>query len=104
MNKQLEKAWDEAERTGESIDIGRMVVCDVCSDDLTDSQESGGFIFSSTGYCPKCAPRGLQNIQRYGEERFIKATCPPGQSFADFIREYRGGNNTIRVMKLGDRP
>ena len=79
------------------IDVGDMVLCDVCDCDLTDDPRSGGFVFGSIGYGPRCAAEGLASIHRYNEERFIRAVCPPGMSYADFIRDYRGGNNTVIV-------
>lgn len=101
MNEALQKAWKQAEANpGTPVDIGAIVVCDSCSDDCTTSTVSGGFIFGSSGYCPKCAPSFLKTIQQYNEEHFIKARCPEGQSFADFIRAYRGGNNTVVVRSI----
>src|ERR671925_167417 len=90
---ELNKAWDEASKNpNKPIDIGRTVVCDSCSTDFTDSQESGGFVFGSYGYGPCCAPRMLAEIKRCNEEWYIKAQCPDGVPFADFIRDYRGPN------------
>ena len=63
-----------------------------------ESKESGGFIFGSYAYCPRCAPGHLKNIRRYGEDRYIKAQCAENQSFADFVREYRGDRNFIQVI------
>lgn len=99
----LDEAWSEAAANpGKPVDIGRTVVCDSCSDDCTDSTESGGFIFSSNAYCPKCAPQALRNIERFNEQRYIKARCPEGQSFADFVRAYRGPHgNTITIHTGG---
>lgn len=102
MNKKLPQsltdAWAEAERTG-SADIGRTVVCDICDEDYTDSTETGGFIFSSKAYCPVCAIEGMASIKKYHEEHFIRATCPDGKSFADFVRDYRGGNSRIVITR-----
>ncbi len=102
MNKELQDKWDEASRTGLPVDVGRLVACDSCDTDFTDSPDSGGFIFESKGICPKCGPRYRQMAEQHGEwtERFVKAECPPGQSFADFVREYRGPNSTIHVGEL----
>jgi hypothetical protein len=101
MNKELESKWAEAERTGQPVDIGRIVVCDFCDADYTDSADAGGFIFSSKAVCPKCAPATLESAARYGEQRFIRARCPDGKSFADFVREYRGKTgNIIQVRSM----
>jgi hypothetical protein len=101
---ELQEKWDEAARTGQPVEVGRLVVCDSCSKDLTESPESGGFVFGSYGYGPCCAERFLAEIRRYGEEEFIKAHCPPGMSFADFIRAYRGPASCIRIGELGKVP
>jgi len=97
LPKKLQDKWDEADKTNDPVDIGNIVVCDICNEDYTNSLDSGGFIFTSSAYCPKCAKAGLLTIQSYGEERYIKAMCKEGQSFADFVREYRGGNNIIHI-------
>jgi len=100
MNEKLKDAWNKAVQTGEKVDVGDIVVCDICDVDYTGSPESGGFVFGSTGYCPVCAVEGLETIKKYNEEKYIKATCPPDKSYADFIREYRGPNNYIQISKL----
>lgn len=100
MNPKLQAKWDEAfARPGEKVLVGRDVVCDVCSEDWTDELESGGFLFGSYGYCPDCAPRGLETIKKYNEERYIRARCEEGESFADFIRRMRGPDAYIRVSQ-----
>jgi hypothetical protein len=82
------------------IDLGRTVLCDCCSTDLTDDPRQGGFLFTNHAYGPCCSQTGLASIRRYNEERFIRAWCPPGMSFADWIRQVRGGNNTITIEWL----
>ena len=91
--------WDKAFATEEAIDIGPIVVCDSCNEDYTTSKAKGGFIFGSYAYCPECTPRMLENIKKYGEEEYIVAMAKPGQSFGDFIREYRSnhGGDVIKV-------
>ena len=79
------------------IDIGDSVICDACGDDYTNSDDSGGFLFGSSAYCPKCAVSRLPNIKSYGEEHFIKARCPKSMSFKDWVLQLRGGDNTIKV-------
>lgn len=95
----LDELWKEAqENPGKAIDIGRIVICDFCNDDYTDSDASGGVIFGSYAACPTCvAAKKLA-----GEEYFIKARCAEGQSFGDFVRAYRGGNNSIVVHTQRD--
>jgi len=69
------------------IDIGDRVVCDDCNKDYTDRQESGGILFQSKAICPNCTPKWKLSAEEYGEEHFIRAVCPPGKSFADWVRE-----------------
>ena len=78
------------------------VICDICGDDCTNMNDSGGFIFGSKAYCPKCATEGLPVIKKYKEEHYIRATCPEGVSFPDFVREYRGkgAGNFLSVYTL----
>ena len=97
----LSDLWDRAIETGDPIPLNDFVVCDSCNVDWTARPESGGFIFGSYAYCPECAPRMLASIQRYGEERYIKASCPLDKSFADFCRDYRGPDATIQIRNLG---
>ena len=82
----------------ESIqDIGETVICDMCGDDLSDSDESGGFLFLSNAVCPHCADERLKSIRSYNEEKHIRAFCPSDMSFKDWVLQLRGGNNTIRT-------
>lgn len=95
MNTELENAWKQAEANpGAPVDIGRNVVCDFCSDDHTDSTLSGGVIFGSYAVCPKCVHR----VE--GEASRIRARCPDGKSFGDFVREYRGPNNSVSITAV----
>ena len=79
------------------IDLGRTVLCDNDSTDLTDDPRSGGFLFGSYAIGPCCSHEYLRRVEGYGEERFIKAWCPEGVSFADWCRALRAGNNAITV-------
>ena len=98
VNKDLERAWAEAEANpGKPVDIGRIVVCDGCDEDFTDSAVTGGMIFGSRAICPTCEPKWRKSATEYGEEHFVKATCQAGQSFADFVRAYRGPNTSICI-------
>lgn len=81
-----------------TIDFGRAVLCDVCSTDYTDSQETGGFIFGGYAYCPKCQGDAFIKIKNYGEDGKIEAICPIGVTFADFVREYRGSEGNKLVI------
>jgi|GEM_PF-1971124 len=97
MNPDLKAKWDEAARTGNAIPVGDVVVCDVCNADYTESQATGGFIFGSYAYCPRCARSHLEKIREYGEEHLIRARAEPGEAFADFVRRYRGPHAFIRI-------
>ena len=81
----------------EIIDIGNQVICDFSDKDFTDSESVGGFVFGSKGCCPDCAPRMMQNIEKYNEQKYIKDRALPGESFASFILRYRGENNTVTI-------
>lgn len=82
------------------IDLGDQVICDMCGKDWTDSKECGGFIFETKAVCPDCAPRNLESIKKYHEEKYIKKFCPEGVTFKDFVIGYRGGKGTIKVYSL----
>lgn len=83
------------------IDMGRTVLCDNDSTDLTDDPRSGGFLFGSYAVGPCCAEKYLATVKGYGEEHFIQARCPEGVSFADWVRGMRSGpgGNEIRVYQ-----
>ncbi len=80
-----------------SIPLGRDVLCDICDTDLTDDPRSGGYLFGSYGYGPCCAEAKLAVIRGYGEEWNIRAWCPPGVSFADWIRGMRDPGAAITI-------
>lgn len=69
------------------IKPGNVVLCDDCSKDFTDSDESGGLLFQSKAIGPCCARRWKDGAALYHETRFIRARCPDGKSFADWVRE-----------------
>jgi hypothetical protein len=79
------------------IEVGSTVLCDSCDTDLTTDSRSGGYLFGSYGYGPCCAERRLQTIRGYGEENHIRARCPEGVSFADWIRGMRGPAAAITI-------
>lgn len=86
----------------EIIDVGEHVECDLCSKSFDGLPDSGGFLFGSKGVCPDCAPRFEADIKRFGEESYIKARCPVGMSFRDWILRLRGGDNTIKIYTGAD--
>lgn len=81
------------------IDVSRTVMCDLCNVEYFDSDEKGGFVFANKGVCPRCAPEFMKTILLFGEEKFIEAECPSGKTFSSFIVEFRGGNNTAKIME-----
>ncbi len=97
-NSELDAKWDQAlGNPGAEIEIGRIVVCDCCNTDYTNSQRAGGFIYQSRAICPACAGDWMAAIISNGEQRYIKAAAQDGESFADFVRAYRGPNSSISV-------
>lgn len=69
------------------IDPGDLVICDSCDADMTDDPTSGGIMFGSKAICPACTPAWLGDAEKYGEISHVKARCPAGKSFADWIRD-----------------
>lgn len=85
----------------EKIDIGEMVLCDLCNTDFSEGKEAagerGGFIYLSKGVCPRCAPDFYKLIKQYDEQEHIKALCPTTKTFREFILEKRGGNHYVTI-------
>ena len=73
------------------------MLCDACDTDLTSDPRSGGYLFGSYGYGPCCAAERLVTIRGYGESGSIRARCPEGVSFADWIRGMRGPDSAITI-------
>lgn len=88
---------EEREEVIDIIDIGDTVLCDGCNDDYTDSDESGGILFNSSAYCPKCAPDIISSAKKYGEDKYIKDECGNNESFKEFVMRVRNGNNEIKI-------
>ena len=68
-------------------DPGRTVLCDMCNADYTESGEPGGILFGSYAVCPRCSDKVETDAKKFKEESHIKARCPEGVSFADWVRE-----------------
>ena len=79
------------------IEIGNIVICDICNSDYTNSTKTGGFVWSARAVCPKCQKDLLKKIKTWKEEKYIEAYCPENMSFAQFIIKYRGKNSKIIV-------
>lgn len=86
--------------SSETIDIGDVVICDICNEDFTDSQETGGVLFGSYGVCPRCTPRLLEDVKKHNEEHLIHAKAQPSETFKAFSLRMRGGNNTITFSPI----
>lgn len=98
-NPELDKLWQRASSNpGQRVEIGRLVICDLCNGDYTDRPDSGGFIVQSSAHCPACASGSLAVLRRFHETHFIRARCPDGQSFADFVREYRNASGSTYIQ------
>lgn len=84
----------------ETRDMGRTVLCDFCNEDYTDSPDKGGILFRSYAICPKCATKTINETRGGAESKFIKAHCPPGMSFADWVRDVLrdGKPATIQII------
>ena len=65
------------------------IICDLCGEDYTNSNQQGGILFGSRAICPTCTPETLKVIRKYKEERYIKAFCPAELSFSAFVRQIR---------------
>ena len=70
------------------MESGNTILCDFCNEDYTESDESGGMIFGSKAVCPKCEPKLDEDIVKYNEMHFVRDTCKPDESFANFVRRY----------------
>ena len=45
------------------IDIGEMVLCDLCNADYTDSEDEGGILMGTYAICPTCAPGIIRDAE-----------------------------------------
>lgn len=69
------------------VDPGDVVVCDLCNKNWTTSDKSGGFLFGSNAVCPDCEDEFLATVKKCRETHLIRAQCPEGKSFADWVRD-----------------
>jgi hydrogenase maturation factor HypF (carbamoyltransferase family) len=68
---------------------GDSVLCDLCNEEYMDSDEKGGFLFSSNAVCPKCAPRVEESAAKYNEEKYILMRAKEDETFRDFVYRIR---------------
>ena len=101
MSNSNEAKWAEARANpGVPVPVGIDVVCDFCNEDHTLKDQSGGIIFESKAVCPSCVKRLMPDVEKYWEAHLIRAKCPEGVSFANFVRQYRGDDASIMVVNL----
>lgn len=72
-----------------NIDPGNNVLCDLCNTDYTNSNETGGFLFSRKAVCPECAPDFEKTVIICNEKRFITDRAMPNETFRDFVYRIR---------------
>ena len=75
------------------IDIGEMVLCDLCNADYTDSEAEGGILMGTYSICPTCAP----GVIRERSAPASPSCCPAQTRFKDWVLQLRGGRNTIEI-------
>jgi hypothetical protein len=68
------------------VDPGPVVLCDFCNTEYTESDEQGGILIGSNAVCPQCVAGGAGS--KYPHE--VKARCPEGMSFRDWVYSLRG--------------
>ncbi len=85
------------------IPVGRTVVCDCCTTDMTDSPRAGGFTFDGFGGIwaagPCCAGLEEARMRASGNGGLITGRCPQGMPFADWVRAMRGEKAAITVTR-----
>ncbi|AVT83653.1 hypothetical protein [Rhodopseudomonas palustris] len=83
----------------EVIDIGDIVICDVCNADYTESNECGGFILGTWAYCPQCV-----RTKKFTMQEYARAICAPAWvTFRQLVLAVRNGDNTIRITNWKNR-
>lgn len=71
------------------IEPGNTVLCDLCNEDYTNSDEPGGFLFSGKAVCPKCAYEFMKNVEKYNETHFVTDRARSYESFREFVYRIR---------------
>ena len=62
------------------VDVGDDVICDICNDDYSESEEVGGTLVGSYALCPKCS----EKLKEKPDDRAIV-----GETFCEFVRRIR---------------
>jgi hypothetical protein len=86
--------------TTQVFDLGECVQCDACGK-LATPDMVGGLLFGSNACCPSCAERMMADIEKFGEERYIKSKAREGETFQAFCLRMRGGDNSIVITSWG---
>jgi hypothetical protein len=97
---EFRRAQDEAFANGGAVPVGDLVLCDIDSTDLTADTRSGGYMFGSYAVGPCCAEGHEARVRGCGEQWNIRARCPEGVSFADWVRAMRGPDAAFTVTKF----
>lgn len=72
-----------------TIEPGIAVLCDLCGEDYTNSDDKSGYIFANKAVCPKCADRFMESIKHHNEEQYITLRANKDESFRDFVYRVR---------------
>jgi hypothetical protein len=81
------------EPTEEIVDLQGYVVCDLCGDDYSMSDEAGGIIIETYSICPRCTPRAQDGARRFGRPEPVRARAMPGEPFRAFVERMRDGDD-----------
>lgn len=81
----------------ETFDLGNSVQCDWCGDMYTDRDDVGGILFGSKAMCPPCVERTMPDIEKYGEQHYIRDRAREGETFRAFVLRLRDGNNAVTI-------
>lgn len=65
-----------------------IVICDLCGEDFTHSNEKGGLLFNSTAVCPRCESEFRKTIAMYKEESYIRGEAK-NETFCNFVKRVR---------------
>jgi hypothetical protein len=69
------------------------VYCDAscAKEHFEDDGIEGGMLFGSKAFCPACTEQTMPTIKEHAEEWNIKARCPKGMTFYNWVIEMRAG-------------
>jgi hypothetical protein len=82
------------------IELGDVVLCDLCNRDYTyDDKSTGGFQFVSRAVCPRCEPSFRKQVEQHNEVRYITNWARPDETFRDFVYRLRGGESAQIIIE-----